>query len=94
MASPDLTLLMSHPSAVIRTTGAALPHPTRDPNPILTYTLHNLWSVLRTLIRLDSDGPKLSPPADNPSFSAGAALQRVGNTLVSILSLFYAKQSV
>jgi hypothetical protein len=62
---PARCILLSQHSAGYHLQGAALPHPSVDPNPRLTFALHNIWARTHQFIQVhNGETPQFYPSAN------------------------------
>jgi hypothetical protein len=78
----DRQTLARHLSAKFTIPGAALPYPQFDPNPRLTFALHELWEVLYPFVAVDNQMPIFARPPGN-NLSRVEAFERIRPVLVS-----------
>ena len=81
---PARCILLSHHSAGYHLRGAALPHPSVDPNPRLTFALHNIWARTHQFVHVrNGETPQFYPSANIAT--ADQFFSRIFNDLVCFL---------
>jgi hypothetical protein len=81
---PARLILLSHRCARYHVHGAALPHPTVDPNPRLTFALHNIWARAHKYFTIDQEGTPRFLPSDKVT-TGDQFFSVIFNELVSLI---------
>ena len=80
--------LEDHPLALVQAPDSALPEPRLDPFPLQTMALHNLWAVVRPLVRFNTHGALDTVLFDDPGYFSEQFLGQVVPAQVSSNFLF------